>query len=244
MTVSKSLVFAASSALGLMFAGSAHGAIVYKYVAIQTSYTVAAGAQVTVNIYLNETVTSPSTSLLAPGNENGLAGAAFRLAEESNGLGSPSIITDVTFNNDAASNQFNGATFNVKSVTPTVATLSESNFFSAPGTGVELGNNPPLAQSTGVSTPSNDVFLGTATLTAGSTAGTTVFDLGRIGQSGSTVTNNNSYDLDSNSSSPAFTGVNNTISTISVTVTPEPASLGLVGLVSTLGLLARRKRLA
>ncbi len=261
MTVRKSLVLAASSALSLVFVGNAHGGVAYKYTvdASQMSYNVAAGTSITLNIYLNEAVTGAgNTSILAPNLENGLSGAGFALSALPNGLTLPSTITSAAFNNDAASNQFNGGTFNVKAVTAVLAQVSESNFSSASGTGVELGNNPPLATATGISTPSNDVFLGTVTLTAGTTPGTTIFDLGAgTGAfAGNTVTTENTFDLDQSGvangtgadgttqENQAYTGVGSAVTAISVTVlgTPEPASIGLVGLVSTLGLLSRRRK--
>jgi hypothetical protein len=241
MKMTNSILLAASSVLGLAFAGSAQAAISYKYIPNQATFTVAAGSSTTVNIYLSETVTSPSTSLLGPTAENGLFGAGFKITEVSNGLASPTVIaaSGVVANDDSTSQQFNGGAFNVATASATVGTLSESESFNNTA-GVQLGNHPTLAGS--IATPSTAVFLGTVTFIAGQTAGTTVFNLGGSGSTGTTVTFNNSDDLDTNSTSPAYTGVGATLSPISFTVvTPEPASIGLLGLASV-GFLARRKR--
>ena len=196
-------------------------------------------------------MTNGSASVLAPTAENGLAGAGFQLAEVPNALASPTKITSIAFNDDAASNQFDGGSFNISSVTPTVAQVGESNFLSTPFTGVQLGNNPPLAVASGVTqTPSNGaVFLGTVTLTVGNSPGITVFDLGAgvVIFAGLTVTNADTFDLDQSSTAainqgaPAFTGVNGTLTTISIGFTPEPASVGFITLLSAVGLLKRRR---
>ena len=264
MKMRKIVTIAASSALGLLFAASAHGSITYKFVAIPVNANpVAAGSTVTVNIYLNEAVTGTNSSILAPTVENGMSGAGFQVAAVANGLASPTTITAAAFNADAASNQFNGGSFNVSSVTATLAQVSESNFSSAPGTGVQLGNNPPLATATGVLTPAADVFLATVTLVAGQTPGSTVFNLG-AGQgafAGNTVTVQNTFDLDQSGSTAGFfgnncsaevtqsyTGVGSTFTPFTITVAggaiPEPTSIGLIGIVSAVGLLGRRKRAA
>ena len=258
MGKNKNAIFAASVAMILSLAGSAGGGIVYSYAMNQTSFTnVVPGQTVTIDIYLTEALTNGSTSILAPSAENGLEGAGFQLAEVSNALISPTKITSIAFNNDAASNQFNGGPFNFSSVTPTLAQVSESNFESASGTGVELGNNPPLAVASGVSTPANDVFLGTVTFTVGNSPGITLFNLekGQGEFAGDTDTNVNTFDLDQNGStagffganngrepSQSYTGVGNTLTAISIGVVPEPASVSFITIVSAIGLLNRRRR--
>jgi hypothetical protein len=224
--------------LASLLAASARASVTYSYVTDQSQYDGPAGGTITVNVYLKETLTGNSQSILMPSNENGLFGAGFKVSEVSNSLPSPSILTKATANDDSASQQFNGGAFNVVSVTNTVATLSESQSFSNTA-GVQLGNHPALAGT--VSTPGNQIFLGTVTITEGTSPGVTQFTLGAIGEAGTTVTYNDSDDLDGNSTSPAYTGVGRTLTTFSVGI-PEPASMGLLGASIAFGLLKRRRR--
>ena len=53
-------------ALMLLGAGSAHATLSYQYTALPTSPTVPANTAVNVNLYLVETVTGGTTSLLVP----------------------------------------------------------------------------------------------------------------------------------------------------------------------------------
>jgi hypothetical protein len=164
------------------------------------------------------------------------------LKEVSNSLASPTIISAAA----ADGADFNDTPFNTVSVSATSAKVSEMETLTDPA-GVQLGNEPALAGS--VLTQSHEVFLGTVALIVGSSVGTTVFNLGRNGTPGSTVTFNNGDDMDTSGTDrggtgQSYIGVGTSVSQITVEVgVPEPASVAIIGAVSVIGLLGRRKRL-
>ena len=106
----------------------------------------------------------------------------------------------------------------------------------------------PLSASVGPETNANSqIEMGSITITP-TAPGTYSFVLDSYGYPSTslndTVTFNTDYDLDqASSSSPAYTGSIANPDMFTVTVTPEPATLGLIT-VAGLGLLTRRRRSA
>lgn len=223
-----SLVAAAVVLTAVLAGGSARADVAYRYVAGTTGYTGNAGQSIVVPLFLEETVTSPSTSLLT--GENGLLGTGVRATRSGSVPSSPALLTAI------ASDAIFTGIGTAPQVTTTAAQISDTIASSATSgpTGSVVG--------TGV----RRVPLGTVTLTLGSTLNqVTTFTLSPFVNvdtttGGNTVTYANFYDLDATSASPAFTGA--TTSTFTATVVPEPASVGLVGALAGGMLLVRRRR--
>jgi MYXO-CTERM domain-containing protein len=238
--------------LGLaLLAGPARATITYEYVTDQASYTGNVGDTVKAKVYLQETISGSSSSLINA--ENGMYSGGFYVFSPTN---SSATITAVTTNSATDSSGFNGLS-NTK-FNATQARLTEDNFnvpFSGNGTqGVTNGN---------ITT----VFLGTVSITVGSASTTYTLEsyryapksFGGSGVDGNTLTWANQYDLDptnkgSNGAPPAFTGANDYNETgspfaaytftVSTSATPEPGSL-VLGVVAASGLAVgawRRRR--
>jgi PEP-CTERM motif-containing protein len=222
---------AAAALGGLLIAGSAHAAVMYQYVSDQPTYRAGPNQVINVLVYLKETLTSGSNSVIA--GDDGLYSGGMDLVRSATGLPTnPSTITGVTFNKadfGPGANTFN-------SPVPS----GDTYFFEALDNsflhGVAVGNTGNGASP---SVP-GEIYLGSYQITTGSSAGTTNFNLRRIqGASGNTLTNIG-RDLDQND--PQYTGVGSTTSPISVIVdVPEPASFGLLIGVGALGLVRRRR---
>jgi len=223
---------AAAALSGLLMTEAARAAVMFEYVSDKSSYQAAAGQVINVLVYLKETVTSPSTSVVT--GDDGMYSGGMDLVRLAAGLpASPSTITGVTF--DTADFGAGGNTF--KNVT-----AADTYFFetldNALTHGVPLGNTGNGASA---SIP-GQVYLGSFQITAGSAPGTTNFNLRVIPGGGNTLTNVGN-DVDSNSTSPAYTGVGSKVTPFSVVVAdvPEPGSLGLLVGIGALGLVRRRR---
>lgn len=242
----KSLKWIAAVVCGMAIGQTARAALVYEYVPDQTSYTVQPGSVVNVLVYLKETVTSPSTSLITA--DNGMLGAGVSLTRSAANLpANPSaFITDatgVTRNLADFSGPGNVTGANGQgSPTATDVAFSEA-------VGPTVLNGVQTGNTGGGAAPAvpGEVYLGSVKIQAGSDKGTTTFAI-RIHDpgNGNTLTNNNFYDLDqfdAASGAPAYTGASQKQNTFTVVVAdvPEPASLGLLLGVGMFGLSRRRR---
>lgn len=216
-------------------AGPARAATVYNYVTDSANYSAPAGASVPVKIYLQETLTGASTSLMV--GDRGLfnAGAVVTYAASAGakGSGSPAVLSAVAL--DGA--EFRGPA---------------SQFFAPNGSSM---NFQEAADSFGSSGPAGAPggsgrlqFLGTLTITAGSLGNTTSFSLGERGGVGNTITFTNGFDLDDDGSGTAadgttytWTGADGSLTPFSVTAVPEPGGLAPLALLGLLGLRTSRK---
>lgn len=193
------------------------GAVSYSYVTDLPSYDVSTGSA-SVKIYLKETLTGGSASLLGADAENGLFGAGFKASRTAG--------ADVTITGfDPNTSLFGGSVI----LGPTPATI----FKASVSTDI-LDASGPMPDGDG------KTLLGTLNLGwAGTDSGAATFALERYDDSGfNTLSFTNGYDLDFNSADPAFNGA--TGITTFMTAVPEPASLGL--LIGSCFLLARRRR--
>jgi hypothetical protein len=235
----KGVKWLAAAVCGLALVPATHAAVVYDYVTDQSSYTAAkAGDVINVKVYLKETLTGGSTSVIA--GDGGLLGAGFSVTRLSANLPP----TPATFVTDATGVKSNTADFGGPgavagangSGSPTATDISLSEAIAPTATtGVVPGNtgggvSPSIA---------NEVYLGSFNITAGS--GSTAFAVKIYNAGGgNTITNGNFYDLDFNNASPAFTGVGSKTATFTVDV-PEPTSLGFVVGIGLVGLSRRRR---
>jgi len=242
----KSLKWLAAVVCGMAMTPASHGAVVYEYVSDQPTYTTpTSGSFVNVLVYLKETLTGGSQSLIT--SDGGLFGGAMTLARSTTGLpnGPSSFVTDSTgFTPDTTDfggpTEFTAADSHQGSPTPTGIAFSVA-VAPTKTTGVALGNTGGGVSQSIV----NEIYLGTVKILAGSTQGTTNF-LMRFHDpaNGNTLTNNNFYDLDvtnNGGTTPVYTGASQKTNSFSIIVGPEPASMSLVfgaGVV----LFARRRR--
>jgi len=230
MSKFKLVIVAATVALGLGIVQHASAAVTYRYVSDQPTYTApSAGASVTVQLFLQETLTGGSTSLLAPARENGVGALGLRVTR---GAGN-SILS--ALNQDFT--DFSGP--EQHSVAAGLISFTEA-------AGLPPAQNPQIGNTAGgtVSNPAANgrIYMGSITITAGSQATTfTIAPYDAFG--GNSLSGKNFYDLDFTQTSPAadaYTGANQNPTTFTVQV-PEPASFGIIGATIALGLLRRRR---
>jgi hypothetical protein len=246
----KSLLLLTLCWVGL--AQPARAAIVYEFVTDQQNYTVNPGQTATVNIFLQETISGTSTSMIA--SLNGLYGAGFFVnqAGSSPTGAKPSPITAIAGNGTGSPpNNFDGFT------TPTLYTNATTGAVTGASVveQVNFNNNtggPSGTTNGGSVSPDKTVtrvFVGTLTLAAGDASSTTTYTLQSYkyapnGSSGNTLTFVNGYNLDLAAGDPSapqqFTGTDAFGAnggpapyTFGVAVAvPEPGSMGLASLAA------------
>jgi hypothetical protein len=226
-------------ALALAAAGRLRADVVYTYVTDQASYSAAPGSDVSVNIYLMETLSGGSTSIINAHNGLFSAGAAVNVSSTTGGSAARVVNNGFTFNSATEPNGFTGPTsaaYNQGSG----AAANNLEFLEAVGTSAAQSNN-------GVTAPANGlVFLGRATIQAGT--GTTTYVLTSLHND--TINNSNSQlgqgnnntvtlpgplhgGLDLDVTHPGqYTGANDAPPyTFTVVAVPEPSPLLLVAVV-------------
>jgi len=227
-----------------LLAGGARASDTFLYTAVPASNNPAAtpGATLQYLLFLQETVSGGTTSLLSSAKEDGLFGAGVSLTPTVSTAASTiaSIAGDAT---DFSNQTPPGTTGNGIALGNGGYGLTESvPFAPLPANGVLEGNAGGSTVSS-PNTPSNDVFLGIATITVG--AGTTTFKVGELNnQGGNTVSFHTNYDLDTGPSptgADAYTPIGATVTSFTIS-TPEPASLGLLGLGAAAALYRRRRK--
>ncbi len=249
----RSLAFGAALLAAWASTAAARADLTYQYFTEASSYTAVTGAPLTVNLYLRETATNGSASLIL-GN-GGLAGAGVYVTQS--GV-VPANATTISAVNDqtGTGGNFAGGFASAK-FDATRARLLETTSFSAAGgplgTAVTVGD-----------TTTRSVFLGSLTLTAGAQDTTTTFTVqtyrnaptgtfGGNGVNSNTLTfNNPPFDLDVTnnaelgSPSAVYTGANDLpFNTFTVVAVPEPGSTALALLAAAAagaGVWRRRKK--
>jgi hypothetical protein len=239
----------------------------YQYVTDQSSYTAAAGGTVTVQIFLQETVT-PNKTTSSDQNQSlisvdgGLVGAGV-FTKVSNGTAA--TITNVANNvaTGAAKNSTNFDTGEKAVSTPTAASILEANT----GAANTFGNTNSNVVTT---TTKYQVLLGTLTINVGAAAGaTTTFTVlpykntptappfNGTGADNNTVTAGTGpfqgfpLDLDVTNNQaltgppPAYKGANDATAfafTVTAAAVPEPSSMLLCGLIACGGAFTAYRR--
>lgn len=211
--------------VGLALTSAARAQITYQYVTDQTSYTPNASGNVTVSLFLQETVTGTSTSLLA--SVGGLFSGGIYVTKT--GVNGTATISTINKNTAFGGNLSSQAA-------ATQARLLE-----------DVGTSPTGVMGTVVSPGVTQDLLGTIVLNAGTSATTFAVEpykfaptnFGGSGFDGNTLTNTNGFDVDVTSTNPAYTGADtfNGPTAFSFTVAaavPEPSSMILSGLAGGL----------
>ena len=218
----------AAVAVGLLaFAGQVSAAVSYSYTTDATNYNAAPGDVVNVKLYLLETLSGGSGSVIT--QDGGLFGFGVQAARTTGNA----LITNY------AGNDTDFPTFpNPKPTVPAggVSTYKFSQGISpSAATGVNPGNGGANALSGGV-------YLGSIAITAGS-ANSSFNVIPYSAGGGNTLTNTNFYDLDFNSANPAFTGASSANPPSSFTISvPEPTFAGIAMVVGAASTLIRRRR--
>jgi len=231
MSKFKLAIVAASVVFGIGTVQDAGAAVTYQYVTDKPTYSAAqSGTSVTVQLFLQETLTGTSTSLLAPARENGVAGLGLKVTRGSGN----SILATLNEN----STDFSGPEQHSVAAGLIAFTIAPGP---PPQTNPQIGNT---AGGTVTNPAANGrIYMGSITVTAGSTP--TTFTVGPFdGSGGNSLSGKNFYDLDFSQSSPAadaYTGASSNPGTFTVTVAPEPASFGIIGAAISIGLLRRRR---
>jgi len=211
----------------LAWAGQANAAVSYSYVTDAPDYPAAGqGSAVTVKLYLLETLTGGSTSVI--NSDGGLLGYGVRVNR---------TVGDAKITNYDGNNADFG-TFPNPPPTVDPAGVPTYKFTQAIGssaaTGVATGNG-------GANAKTSAVYLGNVTIAAGATTSTfQVLPYDNAG--GNTLTNNSFFDLDFNNANPAFTGASAVTNTFTVSVVPEPTFAGVAVVLGAAGSLIRRRR--
>lgn len=202
----------AAAALTLLAATTARSAIFYQYEA--SSPSVSFSANLSVNIYLRETLTFGSASALP--TKGGLFGAGFRVTH----IGGGTLpILGISGNATLFSGPANG------SVSPTTATYLQA---------VSLETTSGL-----LTDPSGRILLGTVLFGSAPSALPALFEISRIDSLGGNTLTFTADDLDF--PSPDFSGATTPTPLLIYSTIPEPASLSLLP-PALFPLLLRRRR--
>jgi len=246
----------AAAALGVLaLAGPANAAVSYSYVTDAhgsspgtVNINVNPGETKGVKLYLLETLTGASTSLIA--QDFGLVGGAARIERSAAAPAGSSTLgtfvyntTDFSgLNDDPNAPPPNGPGNGVQ--TPTLLSFRE--------TGPTSGQQP-LPGNTGgnaANAKASAVFLGVLNIVAGQPGSQATFTLSRIDPttingSFDTITAGSSFDLDrAVSANPSYSGTADptNASSFTVTVVPEPTFAGVAMVLGAAGTLIRRRR--
>jgi hypothetical protein len=246
----------------LLLTGAARADVAYSYTS--DSGTNNGDGTITYQVFLTETLTGSSTSIISA--KNGLfgAGVAFDVTSGNATIKSASLNTSTLTSSSPGQGFGTGGTGNGN--TTRIEAAGSTNGNVANGVLIEnIGPSQsngvfPTGSSTSGTTTTNVILLGTFTVTQGSAA--SVITVNALinsadsqfgGGAGNTVTKTNNYDLDLDDNNGLLaTGtyfgasdVANTISVAAASATPEPSSFLLCGLAfGGMGYGAYRRRKA
>jgi hypothetical protein len=212
----KRFAFLLGMAAVAVSASTARADVSYLYVADVASGTGAAGSTVTVNIYLQETVSKGSSYIAA---EGGLFAAGYQI----NRTAGDGFVS-------AQAGQIGpGQSFAGGFATPTGAANSSTSLWRL----VESGASNPATSLGTVSGNITKVLLGTETFQVGTMNST--FTIGKKTSGTNTTTETSQTNLDIDNASLGITGVDSNVTTVTINVqtigtVPEPSSMALCGL--------------
>ena len=239
---------------------SARADVSFQYVTDATSYTTTAGSNVSVNVYLQETDTNGSSSILAA--QGGLLSYGFYVA---GGTTAGQSVINTSLNATASTN---GAFTSASPFTQfgSNVNFNTSSYYAAGGSGLptnalDYSNaNNTFTTNGQVTANGYQVLLGTLNITAGTATTFTLTSMnnpnfldpgnGGTSQSDNTYTLPISNPLDVDSDGSGYSGANDFTYTFTVgpavSGVPEPGSMILCGLFASgmVGGYIRRRRLA
>jgi len=245
----KSLVAAAVGVLTL--AGQANAAVSYSYVTDAHAGQGPANIQLnvgetrSVKLYLLETLTGGSASII--NSSGGMAGVGLRIQRTAGAPAGSSSLGALTYN----TTDFSGPR------SPSQGTAQQPDLFAFTETGpidpTDPTTPPPVTGNAGNNAANarpNAVYLGSIQLIAGNAGSTTTFNLlpfdpTAVNGSGDTITSTPQYDLDRAASAggaPSYTGTSANLSTLTVSVVPEPTFAGVAMVLGAAGSMIRRRR--
>jgi hypothetical protein len=169
--------------LASLATGAARADVTFQYTAVPSSTTVQAGSTVTVSIYLTETITpisNASNSNLQNQSIIALDGGVVAAGFFVNTVGTTSASSITALANNVTSGNANGTNFDTankfNNVSDTRFSATQASVLqSVQGTSsINAGANFSTNSVTSGSV-TNNILLGTLTLTGGSTAGTTTY---------------------------------------------------------------------
>ena len=207
----------------------ANAAVSYSYTTDQDPHVALTGQQIPVKVYLLETLTGGSQSLI--NTDGGMLGIGLKVTRSSGAA----TLSAVTFN----ASDFAGPTN--QEISPTSVRMTEAIAAAAGTPGVITGNSGGDPANTKVGA----VYLGTITVTGGNSLSTTFNLLPYDNLGGNTLTLNSFRDLDFNSSSPAYAGASSNPTSfvvINPALEPEPTSAAVILLFGGASFLRRHRR--
>jgi hypothetical protein len=214
----------------------ARASVTYQYVTDSTSYSAAAGANVTVNVFLQEVLTGSSTSII--NFDGGLFGAGFLVSQQTGGGNSTISSAAVSWNTNNATTGAPPGFGTGAQTSTSPATSTQIGGLVNIGSGSISPNTSNISSVNGTTLPNtitNAVFLGSFTVKAGSS---TTFALQSYsnfsGVDGNTLTPAGT-DLDVSGTAPngeQYIGADSQspVYTFTVAAVPEPSSMVLCGL--------------
>jgi hypothetical protein len=243
----------AVAAFAAFSASAAKADVSYGYVTDQSSYSAAAGASVTVYIFLQETIKSGGNSVI--NNDGGLYGAGFYVNQTTTNGSSVLQAGKLAFNTNSGTSTTGGAPAGFYSngtyvYTPNSATQQGGFENINNNTQGPITSNISAVGSTNLAnTITSAIYLGSIQITAGAAGTTTNFTLQKYGNfsgsDGNTITFNSLYDLDVPGSNgvDAWGNVSSMNFSVNVAAVPEPSSMLLCGFaICGMGYTAYRRR--
>ena len=225
-------------AVALAAVNVANASVVYTYTAEQPAYTASVNTPVTVCLYLQESLSEQSKSIITT-TKNYLISAGISVTREGKIPSDPAKLSSFSFN----SVDFNDPSqdvHRVRNLSPTGVQFSEAVLH--PQTSGVLLNNTGGGVAVGYT---NRVYLGSVTIQTGNTPNqSTNFDVFVDSANPGVTLTGNILDLDQSNSNPAYTGAEDAGFTEFTVTTPapEPASVALLGSFFG-GFLLRRRRM-
>lgn len=243
----KRLLFVCGITAGSLsfLASAANASIIYSYTTdLPQAYVGAPGSTVQFNVFLVETVTGTDGSLIV--GDDGLNGAGASIVR---GAGGTATLTSQTLN---FADFTGGTALSTKHLTAGALDFTENVSLAA--------SDGTKGTTVGLPSGVTRQLLDTVVITLPSAPGsTTSFVLGRNQAGfGSTVSYVSTFNLDADGSTQdlqyggpggtaadgtiySWKGAGDTTSTFTVSTTPEPASVGFMGIAGLLALRRRRK---